>query len=388
MKNWSLRVKLLGGFLLTAAITLIVGTLAYVQLTSLAHKSADISNTDLPGVGLSHDIKAEIALTGQALRTLMSSEVPKADRQRQLVNIAKARENIVKNIETYSKLEVDPNAKALFEDFKTKVVATGAANDKALELAKQLEASDLLKPDQLQGDLQLFRGDHYALQVKVQDMLLGSKPFEGGEDPTACNFGKWMATFKTDNKVINDALQAIIPHHNEFHKSVAEIKKAVADKGGNAKAKAILDNTMKPAALNVFEGFGKMSAEAKVSQGLFSGMSEVLFGESRTKMNEALAAADKLGDYHWTTADSDSKDLGLSAALSKSVALGGMIIGVVIAVILGIFLTRSITGPVLQGVSFAKSMAEGDFTRTLDIDQKDEIGVLARALNDMVTHLR
>ena len=33
-------------------------------------------------------------------------------------------------------------------------------------------------------------------------------------------------------------------------------------------------------------------------------------------------------------------------------------------------------------------MAEGDFTRTLDIDQKDEIGTLAASLNEMVGKLR
>ncbi|WP_027179713.1 HAMP domain-containing methyl-accepting chemotaxis protein [Maridesulfovibrio bastinii] len=62
-----------------------------------------------------------------------------------------------------------------------------------------------------------------------------------------------------------------------------------------------------------------------------------------------------------------------------------------IALIIGIFaafvLTRGITGPVSKCVVFAGRMAEGDFTRTLDIDQKDEIGTLVSALNGMVNKL-
>ncbi len=62
------------------------------------------------------------------------------------------------------------------------------------------------------------------------------------------------------------------------------------------------------------------------------------------------------------------------------------------ALILGIlaafFLTKAITKPISMGVSFAKDMSEGDFTQTLDINQKDEVGMLAKALNDMVTKLR
>ena len=63
-----------------------------------------------------------------------------------------------------------------------------------------------------------------------------------------------------------------------------------------------------------------------------------------------------------------------------------------VALILGLiaayFLTRAISGPINKGVLFAKNMSGGDFTQTLDIDQKDEIGVLASALNDMVLKLR
>ncbi|MBA4357572.1 MAG: chemotaxis protein, partial [Desulfovibrio sp.] len=80
------------------------------------------------------------------------------------------------------------------------------------------------------------------------------------------------------------------------------------------------------------------------------------------------------------------------AATALSAASVIMITGLVVALLLGcivaFFLTVGITRPVMQGVAFAKAMAEGDFTKQLDINQKDEIGVLASALNDMVGRLR
>ncbi len=54
-------------------------------------------------------------------------------------------------------------------------------------------------------------------------------------------------------------------------------------------------------------------------------------------------------------------------------------------VIFALLVTRTITKPIIRGVDFARTMAEGDFSQNLDIDQKDEVGILARALNDM-TH--
>jgi methyl-accepting chemotaxis protein len=76
----------------------------------------------------------------------------------------------------------------------------------------------------------------------------------------------------------------------------------------------------------------------------------------------------------------------LSAA--SAILIGGLVIALIISLVVAFFLTVGITRPVMQGVAFAKRMAEGDFTTLLEIDQKDEIGVLARALNDMVAHLR
>jgi methyl-accepting chemotaxis protein len=70
--------------------------------------------------------------------------------------------------------------------------------------------------------------------------------------------------------------------------------------------------------------------------------------------------------------------------VSLSVTGAALVIGILAA----FFLTVAITRPVAMGVRFAQGMSVGDFTKTLDIDQKDEIGVLASALNDMVLKLR
>ena len=387
MKNLSLRVKLLGGFLLTAAITLIVGALAYVQLTSLASKSSEITTLDLPGVQESLTIKAELSAAGQALRTLMSSEVARDARVRQYKNIEAARAKYSAAVEAYSKHDVSPEAKALFQDLKARLDASRVANNKALELAKHFDEADILKPDELMGDLQQFRGDHYRLEAQLLELILNGTKFEGGEDHTACNFGKWLATFKTSNAAVNDSLRAIQESHARFHQSAAEIKKLVAG-GGGGKARAMLAEVTKPSAEKVFDEFRKMTGVARTSQEQLGALVGILFGESREAMNAALAAAEALSAYHKKGAEQASADLSVSAALSKAVALAGMVLGVLIAVILGLVLTHSITRPVMQGVAFAKAMAEGDFTKTLDINQKDEIGVLASALNDMVLRLR
>ena len=61
---------------------------------------------------------------------------------------------------------------------------------------------------------------------------------------------------------------------------------------------------------------------------------------------------------------------------------------VALVVAMQVLISRSITKPLNKGVGFAQIVANGDFTQHLDIMQKDETGVLAKALNDMSVKLK
>jgi methyl-accepting chemotaxis protein len=68
--------------------------------------------------------------------------------------------------------------------------------------------------------------------------------------------------------------------------------------------------------------------------------------------------------------------------------LAGLAAAAVVGIGLAIAITRTITKPLAKGVAFAQLVAAGDFTQQLDIDQRDEVGALAQALNDMSAKLR
>ncbi len=67
--------------------------------------------------------------------------------------------------------------------------------------------------------------------------------------------------------------------------------------------------------------------------------------------------------------------LGLGAALAVGVAVA-------------CFMTRAITGPLIAGVGFAEAVARGELDRRFSLDQRDELGALARALGHMVETLK
>jgi methyl-accepting chemotaxis protein len=60
---------------------------------------------------------------------------------------------------------------------------------------------------------------------------------------------------------------------------------------------------------------------------------------------------------------------------------GAGALGTVIALILAVFVTRMITRPMAQGVELAAAIARGDLTQRLHLDQRDEVGQLACAMD-------
>lgn len=65
-----------------------------------------------------------------------------------------------------------------------------------------------------------------------------------------------------------------------------------------------------------------------------------------------------------------------------------IVIGLVIAIFLGIFISFMISGQIKKILAFGEALGNGDFTATVDIDSKDEIGNLAKALNKSRDQIR
>ncbi|MGM0496692.1 MAG: methyl-accepting chemotaxis protein [Bacteroidota bacterium] len=74
-------------------------------------------------------------------------------------------------------------------------------------------------------------------------------------------------------------------------------------------------------------------------------------------------------------------------ALGNEIIIVAVIVGIIIVVVSVVF-ARSIANPINKGVEFAKKLSNGDLTATVDVDQKDEIGVLAQALKNMSYKLK
>ena len=107
---------------------------------------------------------------------------------------------------------------------------------------------------------------------------------------------------------------------------------------------------------------------------------EMINGEPRTKllaMDESMGVLSQIKEKAAReTADTTEHVFHTSRVLLLGVIGGSVLLGIVF----GVAIARAIGRPLEQGAAFAKRLAQGDTSGSLDIDREDEVGQLCRAL--------
>ncbi len=82
-----------------------------------------------------------------------------------------------------------------------------------------------------------------------------------------------------------------------------------------------------------------------------------------------------------------SQETHALVAQTRNLVLGVMVGSIIAGVALGLVISRSITKPLAQVTQAARLIAEGDVSQTLNINRRDEIGLMADAFKKMIVYL-
>jgi methyl-accepting chemotaxis protein len=97
-----------------------------------------------------------------------------------------------------------------------------------------------------------------------------------------------------------------------------------------------------------------------------------------------LLKLSELMDFQMTIAKNEYEEAIARSKTIRSLAIGGMIVGVLLASLFGVFIIWSITRPLNLAVSVANRLAEGDVTVNIDVHSKEETGQMLMAMKNMV----
>lgn len=387
MKNLKLGVKLIGGFVLTAVIVMAVGITAIVQQEKLRLLQEEMAENDLPAVQNILIIKSEAAAIASLMRTILTPYVSVEQRKQAHQGLIEGRKVYGAAKKAFLGLDFATTVKPELEIFSDHISKWVAVNNKAVEFSQGLIDSDLTNPTSLNNHMNEFEIAHQSLLAKVGKLVVFNESFKGGTDGTACSLGKWLDNMDTTNPEIVKLARELGPIHMQLHEHVAEVKEHIAE-SRTLQAREITLDGLYPISEQIFELVSKMKAVSDVAYTSFIEMNKLLLEDAALHQDNTFKAIDEIVKKAKEKAQNTVERGESIAKTSQLMTIIGICVGVALALVLGFYLTFIITKPLLKGVELSKAMAGGDMTKTMDVDQKDEIGILAQSLNEMAKNLR
>jgi methyl-accepting chemotaxis protein len=201
--------------------------------------------------------------------------------------------------------------------------------------------------------------DHMNWQNKVIIFLLdeNSTTLKVSSDDHACKLGKWL--YGDQRKEAEALLPSLAPlfkqlelPHKNLHESAGDIQKAVEEEDGFKDEAMVIYNTKSRTAL----------------QGVKAGLHDIA-----TRIDDLLQKG--------------NNELQSDVNLKIRMIIILTVLSIVLSFLFSFFLSRKISSTLKQSVDLAESLAHGDLTKRLQLHQKDELGLLATALNTMADKL-
>lgn len=386
-----IRVKLLSGFALVTLIALIIGVIGLFGINSINHSFLGVTDTRMPGIQYLGVMEANLERVQKGYIQLLDNQLSRADRERILSEISSARAEYRKAHEQFGEIAQSEEGALLCDELIKEIAAWRNINTQQIDpLHAEVMAIDLLNPMQVNRDLEQFMKDHYALQVQTVAAIQNLRNFEGGDDATRCNFGQWLPNFRTSNPSINANMRDMMSYHDSFHAAVHRIKQLIAQ-GSRDAAMRHFNEAMVPAAEGVFNYFALINQEAQRAVQNFEEMNRQITHISVTYHGRIMDLIGRIIQLNNQMAHEDVNRGNRVATASNIMVIAGIGIGIVLALAMALLITRLITTGMNKGVGLAQRISQGDLTVNIDqqfLEQKDEVGQMAQALQLMVEKLR
>jgi methyl-accepting chemotaxis protein len=384
MKNLKLSLKMFIGFGATILIVSLVGLIAVINMNRIQKNTEILNNEYLPEVEIANHMERKALLTMFNMRgySLNFSDKYLKDGMEYFESLkleekeAEELADKAKNLTVLKEHVLEINE--AIHIYETETAVTVGVINRIKELRIKLDKAAPIFMDScneyLEGQNTKIKRDidsgrsKSAIKERVLKMKLMNDVIDHGNTVR-------LANFKSQLLVDYEIMETGIKEFEDIDELLAQILKMTSKK---------ID----------IEEINHVSTSGNDYK---KGMEEILslykqLAKLNTTRNTAglnvLEASEDLALTGMATTLKKNEEALKLITLSTLIVIIGLLIAIAVSVFIAVFLTRMITVSLNKGVLFAKLIADGDLTSIIDLDQKDEIGVLASSLNNMSGKLK
>ncbi len=244
---------------------------------------------------------------------------------------------------------------------------------------------------ELPGFLSQKEIDHLIWSDKVKDAIIDGKDNLGVQlDYTKCGLGQFLYGDKVKKLMEGDAdtgklIEAMKIPHKHLHQLGHDVENYLKN-GDQAMAMELYRSQIVPA-LNEVRGFlSEIHTHAKEElNGKYE--AESIFATETTANLRDVQKLLKTMIHKAASSILNIDQMVNNAQNTRNQVIYFSLLAVIVGIAMAIFISKSITEPIRRGVDYARKVSNGDLSSKLDIQQKDEVGKLAEAMNLMVSNL-
>jgi len=384
MKNVKFSVKIGAGFGLLILLAVFLGGMAIYRMHNVEIQSRILSEEHVPQVAAANNVERSSLLTMFEMRGYgLSQETAYLERGR------KRLEDVRKYLKEADDLAGESEHLEGLKESVDVVEAKVNEYEQLVEetVAKNHEIDNIRKA--MYEAAAAFMEDCYSFLKSQNASMVGE--IEAGKDHAGLKQRLTKITWINDiidlgNNVRVNNFKAQATRNPEMLKETLKNFSRISDK-----MKDLKSITRREVNLSEIQ---RITAAASAYEKAMERFLEIWY-EHETVSKKRLDAAVKVLAEAQGTAEKGieaSRDIADDTVSALSRASNVMIVGLAFVffsgVFIAVFITRSIVRPMLMGVDFAREVAAGNLTADIDIKQKDEVGVLADALREMVGRVR
>jgi methyl-accepting chemotaxis protein len=211
--------------------------------------------------------------------------------------------------------------------------------------------------------------------------------FEGTLDPHQCAFGKWYYGFTTEDPELASLLESMEEPHARLHQSAEAI--VTAQRAGNwSRAAELYSQNTIPALADLEKHFDQVHAWIDNAAAQRKEALAIFRNDTKAAVEQVQGHLEHLVEHYQAKSANAAEQS--HAAINSSIML--IVVLGTIAILIGLgaafVITRGITGPVSKIANVADGVAVGEVDHEIDIDSKDEIGMLAESFRRLIAYMK
>ncbi len=234
--------------------------------------------------------------------------------------------------------------------------------------------------------------DHLNWAAKIRDaFLIGQTRLEVQTNPKLCALGQWLQSdsakqaYDRGDDDFKNAWQDMFKNHEKLHQSAITVQKELSVSSDQAKASfqqvtlPLLDKTIER--LKYLHDQSEQALRGKQKA------NAIYATQTLPALHQVQNLLKKISDETRKNSMTDEQMLHSAVRTRKGVIVLS-VIALVSGCLLSFVMAKGIITPLKKGVELAEAVSHGDLTRTIDVDQEDEIGVLSQSMRSMTENLR